>query len=612
MAKLTENRFKEYATMTYSVSLYLQSPEHYNKMMAPPEKSNKKSERSLDGLQLLIQSGGIGSKDERGKFFQRDYYFENIQFKNLISGTSTGAAHNAYELNFNIIEPNGIEFMQSLQNEIQEFNKEVDGNVNLIVQPYLMIIRFYGYDAHGNIIKKVSSAEATSDADAVVEKFIPFMFKNISFKLEDDQMVYKCEAVPSVSHLPTDVTNGALPNPINIQAKDLAELFSGPGGLTKSLNDFEIKQVNTGIYDVANIYEVEFQTDSKLEKSELVYNGSTFAPATGNPKLTAAGKLVKKATVVKNTIAVQAHAGMKITKFIDMAVRSSKFITDQLPEAIDQNSSNSTVENTSADQTVSLKWFKVSFRLKFLAYDKKRKDWAKQITYVIREYEIPSLDDSLNKKTKKYPDLVKEYDYWFTGKNTEVLEFSQEFNFLYYNQFGSRTKSNESDEETVRFATGRRAFVRSKESDGEKKKNAQSASVATELYSPADQATVNMTILGDPDWIAQSEIFYPSGKDSSSDVRNEDNSMNPNTTELYFSINFNTVVDYDLKKGVADVTAFNIPDGAEPHAGGSSVYQVIYRANIITTELSEGSFIQRLEGTLYPLPADAKPKKDST
>lgn len=571
----------------------------------------KDAPRTVKGHTLIVQSGGIKSTPNgnatRAKFLKDDYFLDNIQFKSLISGTATGGAHNDYELNFNIMEPNDITFLPLLEKEIEAFNMDTgDGNLNPQNQNYLMVIRFYGYDYAGNLMKKFPESEETTDEKAVVEKFIPFTFKNISFKLETDQVVYRCEAIPSAAHVGFDKRHGQLISPISPQGKTLKSLFTGKNGMVDQLNEHEKVRVGLGHVKEANVYDVEFQDGSELEGSTLQAQGSTFHAVTGWPKdQTAASQLTKQQKIDKTTRVMHASAGMKISKFIDMAIRSSIYITSQNAELIEPNSttaSQASEDNKDKDVTKSFKWFKISVRLEYLKYDSCRNDYAKKITYVISEFVVPSLDRSHEKDTGIIPEVVKEYDWWFTGKNTEVLDFSQNFDYLYYNSFSS---SGSKKKETTCKGNGplvtRNPDNKSSESSGENSINIQSGFSAEELYSPGDQATASMRIIGDPDWITQNEIFYGSHKDSEKGLIMPDGSINSNSAEIYFSIKYNKVVDYDIVAGTADTTKNNKDNDPQ--------YKFIYRANVIDSFLKEGEFYQIIEGTLHPVPPGAKPEE---
>ena len=170
---------------------------------------------------------------------------------------------------------------------------------------------------------------------------------------------------------------------------------------------------------------------------------------------------------------------------------------------------------------------------------------------------------------------------------------------MYYTSFGSRKINNQPgvNSRLMHYQ------VNSREANSEKGEGEEAANAASILYSPADQANAKIVIVGDPDWIAQSELFYPAQPDSIKSITMPDGSINYDTAEIFFSVNFNTVVDYNLQTGLADVTARNVgTDNPLAGPGGVSQYSLVYRANTITTQLASGKFTQELEGTIKFVP----------
>ena len=79
-------------------------------------------------------------------------------------------------MEFDVLETNGITFLERLRQAVWEHNGDRSQTIN--GQNYLMVIRFYGYDDLGNLVSQAPGTDAkpeqTSDPRALVEKFIPF------------------------------------------------------------------------------------------------------------------------------------------------------------------------------------------------------------------------------------------------------------------------------------------------------------------------------------------------------------------------------------------------------------------------------------------------------
>ena len=245
------NVLDQYSSYTYNISLYIMSPADYKRLI-----NSKK--RSVAGYQLLMRSGGapvaggqltpIDPQEAqqaadgnsaaitqpnlgRNQFFPLDYYIDNVQLRSIISGKGTRGAHNATELKFTLTEPNGITFLNNLFAATQQYIALQGGNVkqNYAAQNFLMVIRFYGYDENGTLVTaNKRGADATgSDVNAIVEKFIPFQFTGIKFRIANKLVEYECSAVCPQNIVATGPARGVIPYNVEITSQTLKELFTG-------------------------------------------------------------------------------------------------------------------------------------------------------------------------------------------------------------------------------------------------------------------------------------------------------------------------------------------------------------------------------------------------
>ena len=245
------NVLDQYSSYTYNISLYIMSPADYKRLI-----NSKK--RTVAGYQLLMRSGGapvaggqltpIDPQEAqqaadgnsaaitqpnlgRNQFFPLDYYIDNVQVRSIISGKGTRGAHNVTELKFTLTEPNGITFLDNLFAATQQYIALQGGNVkqNYAAQNFLMVIRFYGYDENGTLVTaNKRAADATgSDVNAIVEKFIPFQFTGIKFRIANKLVEYECSAVCPQNIVATGPARGVIPYNVEITSQTLKELFTG-------------------------------------------------------------------------------------------------------------------------------------------------------------------------------------------------------------------------------------------------------------------------------------------------------------------------------------------------------------------------------------------------
>jgi len=627
-----ENPFKKFATMTYSVSLYVLPREKYNKIV-------ELGQKDVTGLPLIIQSGGINNATDssfgayRAEHFPRDYYIDDIELQGLVSGTSTQSVHNQFSMSFTITEPNGLTLLDNLKKQVAATYKASgetpvdDREIPYASQLYLMVIRSYGYDIDGNIVDGTEAVDGTlkkrdgtSDENAFSEKFIPFMFRGITFSIDNSMVTYKCEAVCPQSHFGTAMTHTAVPEAFTLQGNTVEDILSatdnGAESLMQYLNAFQDRLVKEQKKLVANEYIIEFEQNSGIHDKTVTRLGEVNKRLSGNANktTTANQRKTKEAGGMKKE--ERQHTipqGTSIIKIIEEVVRNSAFVTDQQNIAVDKN--NLPIPKAKETATEKhFKWFKVRTQVKQLEFDKKQRDYAYQIKFIVSQYDVGDI------KSPVFPGAIyrgvhKRYPYWFTGENTEVLSLTADYNYLYFQvmtgSFPGNSKLPMTNTNEVE-----RAYYQPKSTEsgimGDAKSAEIAASAASVLYSPADQATVDIEIIGDPDWIAQSEIFY-SGDVSLKEVGYKpympDGSVNFDASSVYFSVEYNTPEDY----GVDGLIEIGKNDPYKQDGEANNMMKLTYRANMVTTYLRGGSFKQRLQGTLmmYRDPAETLKKEDN-
>jgi hypothetical protein len=643
------------SSYTYSVSIYLMSPTDYQTLMTTGKKF-------VAGYQLLIQSAGgppVGQEvgaaaqftasDEAGytafaqqqsilkaqgrnQFFPLDYYIDDLEVKSIIPGKGSGGAHNVAEMKFKIIEPYGITLFENLYKATQQYinlgtgaSSTVKTPGNYAAQNYLMVIRFYGYDENGNAVITPTTADPAgrSDSRAIIEKFIPFQFSNIKYRVGNRLTEYQCEAVCPQNVIGTGQGRGVIPYNIELNGTTLQNLFNGsvayakPGastapdkataapnptlssGLTQALNQFQAEQKAAGVYDVEDVYKVII-SHPEIANASIVPPGQTnrLAVPMVNATTGAQAKDGEKQSVQNNAKTVSAIAGMSIVQFLDLAVRSSDYIYKQQTKII--NKDNKIVPQSGGAQ--AFVWYKIGVEAKPIKPDPKRNDFAYEITYEIAPYAINDIKSEFFPKGR-FRGAQKQYNYWFTGENTSVLSFEQEFNYLYYVTVNSRQAARTPQGTADYREVEKRIFSpnSAQSNQGEKgNRNEPSANAADYLYSPAEPGNAKLSIVGDPAWIQQGEIW--SGVRSTKNTDSEkydvyfdafmpDGTINFDSREVLFQVSWNQPADYDAQTGVMNVK------------GGSYKQQTyIYKATNVTSYFRQGRFTQDLDGVMLLFP----------
>lgn len=595
------NVLDQYASYTYTLSIYLMSPEDYQRLL----ENNKKY---VAGFQLLMQSGGAPSStglavdpnqqdgplpanapsltQGRNQYFPEDFYIDGLKFKEYIPGKGTRSSHGMGELEFRIVEPNGITLFERLYKAVQQYVTVGGGGggtpENYAAQNYLLVIRFYGYDANGNLVAPLTrDPVGTTDRNAISEKFVPFRFTGIKFRIANRLTEYECSAVTVQNDILTGQARGTIPYNIEITGNTLQEALVGRAtsadqadataappkadaapkpttgvSFVDALNRFATKFADEKGFEYPDRYRIII-ADAEIQNAKLRPPGQVDKSATPmtKPQTAAQAKDGFKQNMDNASQNRSATAGLSIVQFLDQMVRNSTYIYDQQTKIKDP-ATGATIPQGSASTPA---WFRVGLQAKPLQYDRKRNDFAYEMTYQISMYKVSQIKSDYFPQGR-FVGTQKKYNYWFTGENTSVLRYEQDFNYLFY-----LTVNSEQDLVDIGSTTDYREFEKrafapnSPESAQGTKNNAgePGANAADYLYSPGDLAEVRVEIVGDPAWISQGETWTGVGGDSITDASQvaflPDGTINFETQEALFEIAFNKPGDYDLNTGAMKI-----------------------------------------------------------
>ena len=665
------NILDRFASYTYRASVYLMSPQEYAQLV----RSNKKN---INGYNLLFQSGGApagsggfqgalkdggqatvtaGQTDPgRNPAFPVDFYIDSITVNNLIQGKSTGTAHTVSALKFTVIEPMGITLIDRIYQAVQDHapKEEGTGKINYSTAQYLMVLRWYGYDIKGNLVK---GGPTLSDPNAVVEKFIPFCINSINWSVGKSLVTYDFDCTPVGQIIGGGTRRGTVPYDIQLSSGTVAGVLGGsaiytnttaataaaPGasttinpvlqgeygeettttppppkanaagnpnkiiksGLMGALNEFN-RQLTTGarpIYRVADQYEIVFSGEAK----QLIGDATIVLPGTKKEaKTTPTGALVTKDVNAANPDADQKTitqatksivAGQPVVQVIEEVIRNSSYVTGQQLTQINPDTNEEQPNPSARNKPVN--WFRINFEAVPLKPDNLRNDYAYKIRYIISVYKLDKYD------SKYFPvgtfrGVHKSYPWWFTGKNTAIIDYQETLNSAYTMLVsGSNDQNSAAESERRKIAASMRDLVvysygatSSESMQGSKERgNEASANLADSLYASADLGTTKMRIIGDPAWIQQGSLsgsINADNLDTSSFL--PDGTINYDAEQILFEVTWNRPEDYDLATGLST------PNGKK------TPISRVYIASSVTSEFRQGKFEQTIEGLLFNIP----------
>jgi len=544
------NILDRYASYTYSVSIYIMSPVEYRQLIG-------QKVRRIPPGRLLIQSGGISASD-RNQQFPLDYYIDDLELRSIISGKGSGGAHNVADLRFKIVENNGITLINNLRRASLAFSQQQQGSGqspvtnNYAAQNYLMVIRFYGYDELGNLLRPDTVTGDLTDRNAIIEKFVPFQFTEIKFRIANRLVEYDCSAVAPQNGIATGQGRGTIPYNIQLTSGTLQDLLAVQ--LADTLNRFQKELVEAGTYTVADQYEIVL-VEPELQKASIVPPGPPSKRSAPMPRPATAkeAKDGQAQSVNSEQRTKSAVAGSSIVQFIDLAVRNSDYIFQQQTKIKIRDRDGAEKEIPQGVAAQSFGWYRIGTEVTPIGdtIDPKRNDYAYRIRYTISMYGIADMNSEYF-PLGKYRGEHKRYNYWFTGENNSILNYEQDFNYLFYTPAtGGTTGNGNNTSETARRVASPNSGQTNQGDEADRLEPA--ANAADFLYSPGDQGQIKLEIIGDPAWIQQGELWSGFAAAPSYEPFLPDGTINFEAREAVFLVTFKQSEDYNINTGLMEV-----------------------------------------------------------
>jgi hypothetical protein len=499
----------------------------------------------------------------------------------------------------------------------------------------------------------------------VVEKYIPFVVRNITFKVGNRAVEYQWDCATPATMVNTGPTSATVPYNCQLSGKSLADALGGnletvfqpvnqrearepntsappqvtggspqiqpayspqvfqatppraatsvsappkadaaksvtetvTQGLMAAMNRYQQEIFNLGQIQIPNRYSIEF-TSTALSDSKLTYRGRTdrdLVPAANSNNARNLLPETQSVDIDKKTFSVT--AGQQLVQVIEMLVRNSTYISDQQLVIIDPVTG---IQTPNPGRTKNLAWFKINMTASPIGYDFKRKDYAWDIKYIISEYRIV-VPETGYFPIVDFPGFHKSYPYWFTGENTAIINFEQKYNYQYSRVLSGGLLTDTTSASYQDF-TKTVFYPRSGQSThgGPLRTNEAAANLADYFYSPGDQKTVELEIIGDPAWIFQGEA---SGSYNLLLANNNpflsDGTINVDYGQIFFEISWNSPEDYDVNGNGLINPAKNYTQAANAKQNsGVPKQSYAYGARTCTSVFRRGRFTQILDGYL--------------
>jgi hypothetical protein len=651
------NPLHSYASYNYIIGLGVLTDDELNDPAA--------SYMGVSRPRLICKSAAMDPNNRvetaYGKF---DFFIDDLMLESQI-GFQAGENTNVSNISFKITEPYSMGmFLMACQQLALE-----QGHDTWQEAPYILSIEFRGNTETGKLV----SIPKTS-------RYIPILISDIDFTVTDKGTVYDVKAVPFGSTAFTDANSNFTADVAVTGASVQQLLQSGEKSLQVALNKRQKLLVDAGLIDVPDEYLILFpQNLSSASTSSAFGDSENFAPASGSTDVASNSTIEKSLGVSRNgpnnnlqqagdkaneigaalldfdkdsatRDAVPAGKDSEVydtksgTFFkgkltIDPGKSDFKFAQDSdIVNAINQVVLKSTyIKKTFATANLTPEGYRNWWRVDAQVYNigptrANTNTKPKLFVYRVVPYNVHS--SRLMPAGKRAPgydklklQVVKEYNYIYTGANTDILKFEIKYNtgFSYEMAADGLQRTQDSVKETsaggsrdadkevinplapgqISTTTGSMPTVVKfiKTLTGTDKGGGGSADSqatrAARLFHDAVTNTqqsmqdLDMEIIGDPYYIVQSGQGNYTASATQYANLNNDGSVNYQNGEVDIIVNFRTPVDINQTSGL-----YNFGSSASAPV---SQFSGLYSVTDVVSTFRDGQFKQTLKGIRRPL-----------
>ena len=617
------NPLDEYATYTYGISLHIVPNATYKDVVNKPNHQYNGS-----GNVLIASAGRRGDNFKRDANFYEDFYFDDLKFTTTIGSSSRSRATNVLAVSFTVVEPYGFTLLNRL---LAVADAQSANNWGEMV--FMLEIDFYGNTDSGTLTTPISGHT----------KYIPIKINDCKIKASSKGSEYQFSATP-YNHVAFLEQIASTPVFLEVQAKTIGDFFNSAGSAGDAATSLSSEAASRAEADAApKTRPGDTRASTAAATSPKYYKASSYAAAMNSyQKQLTAGKYQeypdsyafvidskisaldilsdKKNTVGNspvtpvNSPSVAAgidttmqvfpiNAGTSIIEVINMVMRNSSYVRNQIKEAGDKVKTNQPVE-----------WYKIVPEVTLGNFDHIRQVFQKIMMYHIIPYAY--FNTKFNKAEQSLPDSwAKEYFYMFTGKNQSILDFNIDFNAMFYTSMTvdreriQKIAVNSGPDSVTKDDSGNAIpnvnvnvpiasnMIRNHATTqsgsggiaGQSIDNAAANDLANSIMSNSrgDMINVILKISGDPGFIKQDDVFYGPSKyaeHGANGVLDKHNSLITDASDIFVLIEFRTPSDIDAVTGLMDFTSWS-----------TSVFSGLYRVITVDNVFERGQFYQTLE-----------------
>lgn len=615
-----KNPLGDFSSYTYQITLYMISPAAYNAYVESGRKNinaignrqttGARASNVNEGVFIVAQSGGINRTENRAPYLDLDYYIDDLKIKTQIAGAATASQTNNFDIEFKIIEPYGFSFLTQLKLASETLKATASGIEgykqirNALKQFFILGIKFIGYDDKGNIVDPTTKLSGTSlqknSIGGIQETFYDIAITRLNFKLDGRATVYDIKGKIQTSLIGFGIKFGRIDKNAEIEAENvetalnkLMERLNALQSTTKT--NYKVVFKGDGI---DSLKKAKFYSDADLNKLRTAMSVATRTnQANDAASIASIPKLTKKQFTINNSTAVL----QQIDNIIIQSDYLAKALTIVYKANLQARQGINEESKLNLQEKKEVQWYHISADVKVLSFNAKLNDYEYEITYVIEPYKTPAITAAYIPETTPYYGPVKRYDYYFTGQNSEIISYTQEFNNTFFNVISDTELSPENYEKAT--LNGQVSLSYNKRQDQSRQGALDMAretqnGYLTSLVDPSAWVRAKITILGDPDFLMQ-ESTSSVATAVYSQFYGPNYTVNANGGQVFIEINFKEAVDYDDKRKTGTL---NVNDKIlfvrYPKDIADKVQGIVFQVRQVNSTFSKGKFTQEIEANV--------------
>lgn len=534
------NPLHDFAPYNYITTLTAMSKEAFNS-------------GGLTGEEIVIaKSGGKNVNGQDAGI--KDYFINNLVVRNTLSQTLQGRSATIYQVLFDVYEPYGTTFIDDLIKAAKKL-----GYKNHLKAVYNLKVEFKGYADEG------PKEGQPVDEIPFTTRIIPLHINQVDMNIDAGGTQYTVQCTPATNLGLTDL-HGKTKETITVTGSTVGEViksfFKTWSATLKTLQ-------SQGKAKILDEYTLDIEQSTEILNSKLGYG--EFSNVQGSiqvSNLQGFPSLKPEVNAKASARQFSVPAGTKVQTLIEAVVKDSEFLRKQFDDSMNPNGTY-------------IRTLRTYTQLEIGSYDNQTGRPQYKFKYILREQKISSsyfIKQSTDLVTNVNP--VRTYNYIYTGKNQDVLDFQLTYNLGYYYPISYSTPSGKTpstdggkatyqqEESNQDFTNGAEKGAISVSSEpineqdngflpGQYAKNDQALTLIEQIIEDpaADLIAVDMEVLGDPGFMEQKSVTNRSMKGTfveESPGIDSSGAVSTDEYECYVQVNFKVPTDLNDETGLFD------------------------------------------------------------